>query len=127
MMTAAMSSLLAIVEERFSDAVAIMENRVAFEEPELLFYLARHYAYLGRADEALQMIRRVGNQGFACAPQTLQDDPWLGSVRAHRGFGELLRTAEDAAENTRRKWQSWGKQHFLAFPGATTDSSLCPG
>jgi DNA-binding winged helix-turn-helix (wHTH) protein len=128
MMTAAMSSLLAIVEERFSDAVAIMESRVAFEEPELLFYFARHYGYLDRADEALRMMRRVVDQGFVCSPQTLRDDPWLDSVRARPGFSELLRTAEDAVEITRRKWRSWGKQPlFPAFPGTAADSSYCPG
>lgn len=105
-MRAGMASLLAIVEERFDDAAAMMESRGTLEEAEMLFYMARHYGYMGRGEEGLALIARAGERGFACAPQTLCKDPWLASVRAHRRFGELMRTAEDRVESARKKWET---------------------
>lgn len=109
MMMTGMTSLLAIVEERFEDAMTLMEHKWAFEEPEMLFYLGRHYSYMGRGNDALRTIMKAIDAGFLCAPQTLRGDPWLGSVRAHPGFAELLRTAEETVQSTRGKWLDVGK------------------
>jgi DNA-binding winged helix-turn-helix (wHTH) protein len=107
MMRAGMESLLALLEERFGDAVTHFEACGSFVEPEMLFYFARHFAYMDRGGEALQMIGRAADAGFVCAPQTLRNDPWLESVRAHSWFGELLRDLEDRVKNARTKWLAW--------------------
>ena len=102
-----MESLLALLEERFGDAVTHFEACGSFVEPEMLFYFARHFAYMERGGEALQMIGRAADAGFVCAPQTLRNDPWLESVRAHSWFGELLRDLEERVQNARTKWLAW--------------------
>jgi DNA-binding winged helix-turn-helix (wHTH) protein len=102
---AAMASLLAIVEERFGEAVALMEACESFSEPETLLYFARHFARMDRGGEAVQMIGRAADAGFVCAPQTLRGDPWLESVRTHPWFGELLRSSEEMLKNARTRWQ----------------------
>jgi DNA-binding winged helix-turn-helix (wHTH) protein len=106
-MLAAMASLLAIVEERFGEAVALMEACESIEEPETLIYFARHFARIDRGGEAVQLIRRAGDAGFVCAPQTLRSDPWLEPVRMHPWFGELLRSSEEQVKNARAIWQPW--------------------
>jgi len=103
-MQAGMESLLAITEGRFEDAVARMETRVAVADPEMVFYMARHHAYMGRAMEAQQMIRTAMERGFTVPRQTLCGDPWLASVRADAGFGDLMRRSEELVERARKKW-----------------------
>jgi hypothetical protein len=101
-----MSSLLAIVEDRFGDAIVLMDGD-SFQDPEGRFLLARHLAYVDRSEQALEMIVKAISDGFVCAPQTLRNDPWLGSVRAHPGFAGLLRSSEDLVESARRSWRAW--------------------
>ncbi len=106
MMSMAMTSLLAIAEERFDDAVTLMDTRGHLPEPEMLFYLARHYAYIRRPDRAITAIREATASGFVCASYTLRCDPWLESVRANTSFLTLLNTAEQLTARARRVWAS---------------------
>ena len=106
MMSIAMTSLCAISEGRFEDAIALMDGRGHLPEPEMLFYFARHYAYAGRADRAIAAINEAAASGFVCGSHTLRSDPWLESVRADPGFLPLLRNAEDLTARARRVWAS---------------------
>lgn len=101
LMTGLMSSLLAVLEGRANEAVRQMEQTQITREPEILVYFARHYAYLGLVDPAVNTLTRAAQSGFICAPETLTFDPWLGALRKHSGFPCLLRDAETRVKKTR--------------------------
>lgn len=94
LMTALMRSLLALLEGRDQDAVALMQAADATLEPEILVYFARHYAEMRLVDAAIAALHQAVQSGFVCAPETLASDAWLEPVRAHREFESLIRAAE---------------------------------
>jgi DNA-binding winged helix-turn-helix (wHTH) protein len=87
-------SLLAVLEGRTDEAASLMERVNAAFEPEIVMYFARHYARMEMAERAMECLRAAMKAGFLCAPETLQQDAWLGPVREHAGFAELMREAE---------------------------------
>jgi DNA-binding winged helix-turn-helix (wHTH) protein len=97
LMTALMSSLLAILEGKPVQAVRLMEATDTTREPEIMVYFARHYARLKLADSAMSTLKLAAQSGFVCAPDTLNSDPWLSALRKHPKFGSLLTTAETLA------------------------------
>jgi tetratricopeptide (TPR) repeat protein len=101
LMTALMSSLLALLEGRGDEAVRLMESTDTTCEPEILVYFARHYALMKQADSAVRALRQAAHSGFVCAPSTLNSDTWLSAVRNHSEFGSLLTTAETLVEEAR--------------------------
>jgi DNA-binding winged helix-turn-helix (wHTH) protein len=94
LMTALMSSLLALLEGRKGEAIQLMESADAAHDPEILVYFARHYALMGLADAAVHAIKRAATSGFHCSPDTLRFDVWLDAVRQHGEFDALLNAAE---------------------------------
>ena len=107
LMTALMSSLLALLEGRFEDAFALMKAADATREPEILVYFARHYAKAGFQNAAVDALRRAAEQGFICAPEMLAVDPWLEAVRAHPEFGLLLSNAEEKVSEARSQFEAY--------------------
>jgi DNA-binding winged helix-turn-helix (wHTH) protein len=106
LMTALMSSLLALLEGRFDEAAVLMQAADAIPEPEILIYFARHYAEMGMVDWAMAALKQALQCGFICAPETLASDAWLGGVRAHQEFELLLNSARSrvaAARSTLSK------------------------
>jgi DNA-binding winged helix-turn-helix (wHTH) protein len=101
LMKGLMASLLALLEERFDEAFNCMEAMKIPHEPEVLVYLARHYAYLGSPDSAIKTLKRAAQSGFVCAPETLRSDFWLRAARAHPEFGSLLTEAEGMVDLAR--------------------------
>ena len=97
-MAGLMRSLLAIVEDRYDDALETMQSMHITREPEVLIYLARHYSYVGAPGLAVATLNRAIESGFVCAPSTLRSDPWMGSVRLHPSFGSLLSAVEKLAD-----------------------------
>ena len=89
-----MGSLLAVLEQRINDAVALMDKERDADDPEVQVYLARHCSFIGASDAAIRMLRRAAKSGFVCAPRTLQSDPWLAAVRGHPDFHSLLGEAD---------------------------------
>ena len=94
LMTALMSSLLALLEGKAHEAVRLMETADTTREPEILVYFARHYARLKQVDSAISALKRAAESGFVCAPDTLISDAWLSALRKHSEFASLLGTAE---------------------------------
>jgi DNA-binding winged helix-turn-helix (wHTH) protein len=94
LMTALMTSLLAVLEGRTEDAVRLMDEADTTREPEILVYFARHYAKIGRGDLAARALARAAKSGFVCAPQTLKSDMWLSTFREHLKFDSLLKASE---------------------------------
>jgi DNA-binding winged helix-turn-helix (wHTH) protein len=90
LITALMASLLAVLEGKTDEAESIMDEADTSREPEILFYFARHYGYMGLLDSSIKALERAARSGFTCAPDTLKSDPWLLPLRRHREFGPLL-------------------------------------
>jgi DNA-binding winged helix-turn-helix (wHTH) protein len=90
LMHALLGSLLAILQNKPHEAVRLMAAADTAHEPETLLYFARHYAHLGLAAPAARSLRQAAQAGFICAPETLQGDPWLDSLRKYRGFNAML-------------------------------------
>ena len=106
LMTALMSSLLALLEGRTDDAVRLMETADATHEPEILVYFARHYARLKLADLAATAIQQATRSGFVCAPHTLNSDPWLSALRKHPEFRSILSTSETLVEEAQSTFKT---------------------
>ena len=91
-MASLMASLLAVLEDRGEDAIALMQSKDIIREPEGLFYLARHCGMLNAAGPAIQLVRRARLGGFwsSC---TLERDPAFAGIRNGPEFDDELREA----------------------------------
>jgi DNA-binding winged helix-turn-helix (wHTH) protein len=91
-MSSLMASLLAVLEDRKEDAIALMESKDIIREPEGLFYLARHCGMLNDAGSAIHLVRRARLGGFwsSC---TLERDPAFAGIRNRPEFDDELREA----------------------------------
>src|ERR1700722_10649593 len=98
LMTALMSSLLAVLEGRTEDAVRLMEAADTTREPEIKVYFARHCAKIGLTNSAITTLKQAAKLGFVCAPDTLTSDAWLGALGEHPEFGPLLDAVETLVE-----------------------------
>lgn len=105
LMTALMSSMLALLDGNNADAVRLMEAADTTCDPEILFYFARHYAKMGLTDLAVEAVKRAGEAGFTCAAETLEADAWLVGLREHAGFGPLLNEAEARVRQARKQFE----------------------
>ena len=101
LITALMTSLLAVLEGKTTDADRIMEDADTTREPEILLYFARHYCHLGLVEPSIRAVEIAASSGFICAPETLKLDPWFGLLRKHRHFASLLSTAQASVEEAR--------------------------
>jgi DNA-binding winged helix-turn-helix (wHTH) protein len=105
LMTALMSSLLALLEGRTEDAVRLMESGDTTREPEIKIYFARHYAQIGLTDSAINALEQAAHLGFVCAPSTLTSDAWLSTLADHPKFRSLLNTVETLIEKARSSFE----------------------
>ena len=105
LMTALMSSLLALLEGKADEAVRLMETADTTREPEILVYFARHYARLKQVDSAITALKRAAESGFVCAPETLISDAWLTAVQKHSEFASLLGNAETLVQEARSSFE----------------------
>jgi len=99
LMTALMTSLLAILEGNPNAALFTMQKTDATLDPEVQFYFARHYSRLGQSELGIDALRQAARSGFICAPATLQSDTWLSAVREHPEFPALLEAAKQHVED----------------------------
>ena len=95
-----MSSLLAIFDGNTRRAVDLMQNTEGIRDPEVLFYLARHYAMFDDLEGTVQMLRRAHLAGFwsSCA---LVNDPVFSTLRSHPEFQHKIREAELSESSAR--------------------------
>lgn len=90
---------------------------VVTREPESLFYLARHSAMVGAADQAISIIKRARTEGFVSS-YALQHQAAFDPIRHVAAFHEEIaaaQAAEDAAGNSLAGSES-GRVSWLA-PG----------
>ncbi len=112
LISALMSSLLALLDGRRNQAIEAMQAVEVVREPEVLFYFARHFAYLGMTDSAVALLRRAKPEGYLCT-RAVAEDGWLSSVRDQPGFNEVfseLKAAE--CEASRAFGQAGGSRAF---------------
>jgi DNA-binding winged helix-turn-helix (wHTH) protein/tetratricopeptide (TPR) repeat protein len=85
-----------LLEKNGPDSVRTIDRIVAsdFRDPEALFYLARHLAYLCEPGRSLELFQRAVAGGFFCYP-AMAHDPWLDSLRGEPAFEKLLAEARD--------------------------------
>lgn len=111
LMQGLLASLLAVLEGKGDEAVAIMENTEVIDEPEMLFYFARHCALAGAGAPMLQMVRRARVMGFSSS-RTLESDPAFSPFRNESGFLEELEQARRKEESARRLYRENGGTPF---------------
>jgi len=87
-----MSSLLAVLDGKAQQAVDLMNDSADIQDPEVLFYLARHFAMLGNQEGALQMLGRARLAGF-WSSYSLRNDPVFSMLQRH---SQLQREIEEA-------------------------------
>jgi len=106
-----------LIEGSPADSVAAAGRVVAsdFNDPEGLYYLARHLAHLGEARPALDLLERVVAGGHFCYP-AMARDPWLETLRKKPGFAGLLRRAQAQHDDARAAFERLGGAQIL---GAT--------
>jgi TolB-like protein len=85
----------ALLEGDREESIAAVNRILAsnFQDPEGLFYLSRHLAYLKEVGPALELFRRVVKGGYFCYP-AMAKDPWLDSLRKEPEFEKLLHESE---------------------------------
>lgn len=111
-MSGLMGSLAAVLDGRRDAAMAMMMNLEVAREPEVVFYLSRHFALLNAADESVRLLQRARREGFTCS-YALAHDRAFTSVRGHQGFQRELRESEAAEQETRRALERAGANHVL--------------
>ena len=81
----------ALIEGRTAESVSEMKAMLSpdFRDPEGRFYVARHVARYGDADDALAQLEGVVADGFSCCP-VFERDPWFDALRTKPRFTELL-------------------------------------
>ncbi len=104
-MYAMMASLLAVLEQRAEDALAVVANVPAFQEPEARFYLARHCGMLSAPGPAVEMIRLARLEGFHSAI-ALEKDPAFAGVRAEPAFISEMAEARDLERRAAQVFQT---------------------
>jgi DNA-binding winged helix-turn-helix (wHTH) protein len=105
LMTALLSSLLAVLEGRADDAVRLMEAADTTRDPEIKAYFARHYAQIGLTSSAISALEQAAHLGFVCAPITLTSDAWLSPLDQHAEFGSLLKRLETLVEEAKSSFE----------------------
>lgn len=101
LMAGVMGSLLAVLEERRDEALAMMRAIVIDKEPEVLLYLARHFAMLGAVDDGIRMVQHARAGGLVSS-HTLEHDAVFAPLRTHPAFRREIDRAKAIERDARR-------------------------
>ena len=71
-------------------------------EPQVVFYLARHYSMIGDASETVRMLQRARAEGFTSSA-TLERDAAFAEVRRRADFQQELKEAKVTERVARRE------------------------
>jgi DNA-binding winged helix-turn-helix (wHTH) protein len=95
-----MSSLLAVLDGQTKKAADLMRNFDPVRDPEVLFYLARHYAMFDDLEGAVEMVRRARLAGF-CSSCSLLNDPVFSGFRTHPSWLREIQEADRSEFSSR--------------------------
>ncbi len=100
-MSGLMGSLLAVLEGRRDEALIAMRGLQVEREPEIRFYLSRHYAMLGATSDAIGMLQRARDEGFTSS-RTLAQDEAFARMRKQAAFRQELERAKANERGAKR-------------------------
>ena len=101
MMSGMIASLLAALEGKAEEAIAITEATQAFQEPEARFYFARHCGMLNLVMPTVELVRRARLEGFYSV-YALQNDIAFACIRLHPEFQREVEEAKHMEANARQ-------------------------
>jgi eukaryotic-like serine/threonine-protein kinase len=88
------TSILALLEDRREDSAEQSELFLCrCKDPESFYYFARHFAFLGRHERAVELLAEAVKLGYVCFP-TMTRDPWLDTLRGTPAFSIVREVAE---------------------------------
>ena len=111
-LTNIIGQLLAVLENRGADAIALLESENIIREPEGLFYLARHCGMLNAAGPAIHLVRRARRGGF-WSSSTLERDAAFAGIRGGPEFDEEVREAQRLERHACQVFQQTLGQAFV--------------
>jgi len=91
-MATLMSSLLAVLDGQTKHAADLMKDSEGIRDPEVFFYLARHFAMFDDLDRSVEMVSRARLAGF-WSSYALLNDPAFSKLR---GRPDLQRETQEA-------------------------------
>jgi DNA-binding winged helix-turn-helix (wHTH) protein len=107
-------SLRAALEGDAEQSVAALQRAaVDLADPEALYYIARTYARLGDAGQALRSLERVLEAGYICYPALLRD-PWLDALREGGHLDPPIAAARDLHDRAREVFIAADGERLLA-------------
>jgi len=113
LMSGLMGSLLAILERRRGDATTIMTRMQIDHDPEIAFYLARHFAMLNAPAESVAMLQRARMHGHT-ASHTLAHDGVFTSLRKRADFQRELDLSRALETEARVAFERAGGRAILS-------------
>ena len=113
LMSGLMGSLLAVLENRRRDAEALMKGMEIDREPEVVFYLARHFAMLNAPGESLDLLQRARTQGLASS-HTLAHDAVFRRFLKRADFQRELNLARAREKEARLAFERAGGKAILS-------------
>jgi len=110
-------SLRAALEGRREDALRLCAEylNLRIKDPEALYYMARHIAYVGDADAALDTLQSAVDGGLAAYP-ALARDPWLDSLRTRARFNALAQVVEGRCKHAQEAFRRADGERLLGLP-----------
>jgi DNA-binding winged helix-turn-helix (wHTH) protein len=127
LMAGLMNSMVATLTGQRDAALAAMRALTVTREPEVLFYLARHFAILDAHSECVAMLRHARAEGLT-ASYTMAHDEAFERVRPTNAFADEFAEARrvEAAANRELERVGIGRL-FRADPPATSRKRREPG
>jgi tetratricopeptide (TPR) repeat protein len=101
------ASLSALLENDHAKCAQLVRQALAqpARDPEVKFYLARHLARSGAHSEALEIVRDLLAEGFACS-FALRSDPWLQPLSGLPEFQDVLNAVLRREAETRAAFRA---------------------
>jgi len=112
LMSGLMGSLAATLAGRRDEAIAMMIGLAVAREPELLFYLSRHFALLDAADHSIRFLQRARSEGFTCS-YALEHDQAFAAIRQREDFRREVHLSQAAEQESRRALHRAGAERVL--------------